>query len=308
MLLAFGWLLIATLVAAALLIARANIRTQRADRRGAARLAAFVVIGYAISWLLSAHHVPDVQQEMGAFVRYFGGVLVSAGLLWVTYLALEPYVRRRWPDGILGWTRLTSGHIRDPRVGRDVLIGCVVAIGLGIHQALYDYLPPFSGYPGPVPLWGQNVNALTGTATTLSIFFDEIVSGVFVAMFVVLAYVLLRLAFRRPSLAIAAAVVLLGLFQAQQTLSTAVALWIAILFQAILIAVVITVLVRFGLLVTAVWLAVGNVVGGVPFTSSLSHWSAAPSNMAIAFVLALTCFGFYAARAGQPLFGEIAAN
>jgi hypothetical protein len=305
-LLGFGSLLIVTLVVAALLIARVNVRAQRADRRGAARLAAFVLVGYAINWLLSAHHVLDVQQEISAFTRYFGGVLVSAGLLWVTYLALEPYVRRLWPDGILGWTRLTSGHLRDPRVGRDVLIGCVVAAGLSIHQALYNYLPPFMGYPGPVPRWGNNVNALTGSAASLSIFFDEIVGGIFIAMFVVLAYVLLRLAFRRTPLAIAAAVVLLALFQAQQTVATAVALWIALVFEAVLIAVVITVLVRYGLLVTAVWVAVGNAIGGVPFTYALSHWSAAPSNMAIALVLALTCFGFYAARGGQPLFGDIA--
>ena len=30
-------------------------------------------------------------------------------LLWSLYLALEPYGRRFWPDGLLGWTRLFSG-------------------------------------------------------------------------------------------------------------------------------------------------------------------------------------------------------
>ena len=39
------------------------------------------------------------------------------------YLALEPAVRRYWPDSLLGWTRLLQGQILDARVGRDVLIG-----------------------------------------------------------------------------------------------------------------------------------------------------------------------------------------
>ena len=30
-----------------------------------------------------------------------------------------------------------------------------------------------------------------------------------------------------------------------------------------------------------------------------------PGNLSIALVVALACFGFYAARAGQPLFGKL---
>ena len=52
------------------------------------------------------------------------------------YVALEPYVRRFWPDGILGWTRLLSGYVRDPRVGRDVLIGCVFAAAMALLSRL----------------------------------------------------------------------------------------------------------------------------------------------------------------------------
>ena len=40
----------------------------------------------------------------------------------------------------------------------------------------------------------------------------------------------------------------------------------------------------------------------IPLTLSLSHWTATTSNLALATALALTFFGFYAARAGQPLF------
>jgi len=107
-------LLLIGLTLAALLLARHNVRANRADRRGAGRLALVVLVGSTLMFLLTAHHLPDVSSETELFLRYFGTVVVQAGLLWVIYLALEPYVRRFWPDGILGWTRLVSGHVRDP--------------------------------------------------------------------------------------------------------------------------------------------------------------------------------------------------
>jgi len=303
---AFVTLTVVALMIAAALIARHNVRVQRADRRGAVRLALFVIIGYAISWVLSAHHVPDVQQELSSFIVFYGSILVPAGALWVIYLALEPYVRRFWPDGILGWTRLMSGYVRDPRVGRDVLIGCVIAVALNLKTVLYHMLPPLFGRAAAIPDFQSRVSTLAGTAPLTATMFDIVVGGIFGAMFTVLAYVLLRLAFRRASLAIAAAVVLFALVQAQQVVNSTAPLWIAIANQAVLIAVVTTMVVRFGLLVSAVASGVSNILSEVPMTVSLSHWTATTSNVAIAVVLAITFFGFYASRAGQPLFGDFA--
>jgi hypothetical protein len=231
----FASLVVVVLVIAALLIARFNLRTHRAEQRGAARLAIFVMAGYAATWVISAHHVPDVQQEVNAFSRYFGAVLMSAGILWVIYLALEPYVRRFWPDGILGWTRLMSGYVRDPRVGRDVLLGCVFAAVLTVLDALYNLLPPLVGRPSAIPSF-QSVNAFSGTAILLNILLDSFVNGIFIAMFAVLGYVLLRLALRRTSVAVAAAFVLLSVVQAPQVLTSAAPMWMSALYQLIFVA------------------------------------------------------------------------
>ena len=77
-------------------------------------------------------------------------------LLWVIYIALEPYVRRFWPDGILGWTRLISGYVRDPRVGRDVLTGCVFGVAMGCCWTIfYELLPPLLGRPPPIPRYRE---------------------------------------------------------------------------------------------------------------------------------------------------------
>ena len=304
---AFFALVVVVLVVAALLIARHNLRAKRADQRGAARLATFVMLGYAAAWVIAAHHVPDVNSELNSFSRSFGPVLLSAGVLWLIYLALEPYVRRFWPDGILGWTRLMSGYVRDPRVGRDVLIGCVFAVGITVMEALYYLLPPLVGRPAAIPLFQSDVNALSGGAILLNNLFDVFVSGIFIAMFSVLGFVLLRLIFRRKSFAVAAAVVLLSAVQAQQVLGTTAPMWIAALFQLCVIAIITTAVVRYGLLVTAIASAVGNALGDIPLTLSLSHWTATTSNVALAAVVGLTLFGFYASRAGQPLFGKFEA-
>ena len=53
-------------------------------------------------------------------------------LLWTVYLALEPFVRRHWPQVLVSWTNVLSGRFSDPVVGRDVLFG----VGLGVWFAL----------------------------------------------------------------------------------------------------------------------------------------------------------------------------
>jgi eukaryotic-like serine/threonine-protein kinase len=301
----FVSLAVVALAIAALLIARWNVRAKRADTRGAGRLSLFLLTGYTVCWVIAAHHVPDVNTEMNFFIRNMGPVLFVTAVGWLMYTALEPYVRRFWPDGILGWTRLMSGYIRDPRVGRDVLIGCTIAVGLALLEALYHLLPPLFGRPSALPTFQSNVAVLAGGGTLVSTLFDQgLVSGIFQAMFGVLAYVLLRLAFRRTALAVIASAVLLGLVQTTNVLTSVAPTWIAALNQVIVVTVVVTMVVRYGLLVSVIVTAVDGVLESIPLTLSLSHWTATASNLTMALVIGLVCFGFYAARAGQPLFGD----
>ena len=65
------------------------------------------------------------------------------------------------------------------------------------------------------------------------------------------------------------------------------------------------VVVSFGLLSCAVALFVSSVMLNIPLRLDLSHWAAMPSAWTVALLMALTMFGFYASRAGQPLFGQV---
>ena len=51
-----------------------------------------------------------------------------SALNWVLYISAEPFVRRRWPHVLISWTRLLSGKLRDPLLGRDALISCAAGV------------------------------------------------------------------------------------------------------------------------------------------------------------------------------------
>jgi serine/threonine-protein kinase len=300
---AVGELILVALVVGALLLARVNFRLKRADVRGASRIAIFVLTGYVLTWVLGAHHVPDTGQEIDSFSKAIGASLLNAGLLWIVYVALEPYVRRFWPDGLLGWTRLTSGFVVDARVGRNILIGCLFAVGLTLVELAFDIVPPWLGVPTPMPRIQSNMQTFSGLAALLASVFDYVVRDLFVAMFAVLGFVLLRLLFRRTSLAIAAAGVVLALLQLNDVVSSGTISWLAVSFQAFIVLVVILLVVRYGLLATAVGLFIGNLLDGVPLTIHFASWAGTNSIVVLFVVLGLAAFGFYASRAGQPLLG-----
>ena len=59
------------------------------------------------------------------------------GCFLAVYMAFEPYVRRRSPRTLISWTRLLAGRFRDPLVGADLLVGCVLASALLCVDALW---------------------------------------------------------------------------------------------------------------------------------------------------------------------------
>ena len=84
-----------------------------------------------LEWLCTAHHVSRIDE----LILFLGGVSWAAfvaGFVWTLYLALEPYVRRRWPQSMITWSRVLSGGFRDPLVGGHLLAGVALGIGLSL--------------------------------------------------------------------------------------------------------------------------------------------------------------------------------
>ena len=131
-----------------------NVKAGRGDRAGRARaLATFVFASAMVGWVLGDAHVARRRHRSRTRVRAPSATaLFNAGLLWLTYLGLEPYVRRYAPDSLLGWTTPDRGHWRDPRVGVDVLVGVCAALAMTLLYASHNLLPPLAGYPEPMPI------------------------------------------------------------------------------------------------------------------------------------------------------------
>ena len=95
-------------VIAACVLGWLNVRSGRADMRGAAWLAViYFAVSQAAGRLVGMHHTATVS-EMTGFWTGIGMAMVNGALNWVVYVALEPWVRRKWPRTMISWTRFTS--------------------------------------------------------------------------------------------------------------------------------------------------------------------------------------------------------
>ena len=54
--------------------------------------------------------------------------LLDVTRAWIFYVAVEPYVRRYWPQSLTSWSRVFEGRMRDPLVGRDILFGATAGV------------------------------------------------------------------------------------------------------------------------------------------------------------------------------------
>jgi hypothetical protein len=73
--------------------------------------------------------------EIGIFILGALTSMLPTASAWVSYLAFEPYVRRRWPQSIITWSRVLAGGFRDPLVGGHLLFGVALGVGLALLRS-----------------------------------------------------------------------------------------------------------------------------------------------------------------------------
>lgn len=292
-------LFIGVMLAAALL-GRRNLKLGRSDKRGAFRLALFVFCVGALGGVIGAQHVPSLGDEFDTILLITAYSIVPAGLIWLLYIALEPYVRRRWPRLIISWSRLIAGNFRDPMVGRDLLIGGLLGL---LHSSWIVFgllLPRWVGSPGPP---GMLANELTlgSVRAMLAMFLNShVVSSVFVGFAFLFVMLLFYIILRRQWLA---AIALFVTALAIEFFAFAAAAprfyWIASMAIALTITIVVA---RFGLLATIAAQLFFFLSMEYPITTDFSAWYASSTIFAIAIILGLAVFGFYTSLGGQPVF------
>lgn len=290
------------LMVGAVLLARRNLRLGRGDRRGAFRLALFVLAALLLAWVLTAHHVPT-SHESALFVMGASFSLFFAAQAWLFYIALEPYVRRRWPNSMISWSRMVTGQLRDPLVGRDVLIGVALGLGVTIWAALDQFAEGWFGKLPPRPE-AAHLSSLLGVRFATGQLFGLLPQGLASALAAFLLFFLLRLLFRRDSIAMVAFVLI---FVAIQALPSNYPLVDGV-FYVVAYAVVILILKRFGLVPLTVFFFTNTALGDLPLTTHLSAWYAQSTYVALAFILALAIYGFRVSLAGRPIFSGAALD
>jgi hypothetical protein len=124
----FGWYFFMLLIViGGSFFALRNLRLGRGDRRSANRLAIIIMSLAMLSWILDGHHNLS-NWEVDNFRIALAIALLTGGLFWILYVALEPFMRRRWPQVLVSGTRFLAGNWRDPLVGRDALVGCACGV------------------------------------------------------------------------------------------------------------------------------------------------------------------------------------
>jgi serine/threonine protein kinase len=275
-----------------------NIHLQRGDTHGAARLAGFIFLLHVLSWLCGASHVPT-PHEFGSFIAGLTQAFAAAVRSWVFYVALEPYVRRRWPQIMVAWSRLLGGGVRDALVGGHLLIGVALGIGLAIWSFVVDLYREGSGVLSTETR--LDLDSLLDARHMTFVLDNTLIGSIFGSLLLLLFFFLLRTIFRRLWLATAIFSVILTLGFVSTIGFGHVGLfdWVTLPLYAALLVFILT---RLGVLALVVAFSVAATLGNFPLTVDLSTWYAGSSLFAIASVLALTAYALYTALAGRPLF------
>lgn len=275
------------------LLAWRNLRLGRGDKQGAFRIAALAFVLSMGLWIFGAHHV-GWPGESNLFLMGVGTSLVMGSQLWIAYIALEPFVRRHWPKTIIAWTRTLTGGLRDPLVGRDILIGMVVGVGYDLVIAAAIGLDMRRGdAPGTSALLFTLVSFPHLASGYMQHLLEALVAGLLMFMI----FFLLRVVLRRELFAGIAFVAILsarGLASDSPVVETC--MYVAIY------AILVTLLLRFGLLAVMVCIFVTDLLVALVFTPDFGAWYGTGSLLTLLSIAALALFAFRTSTAGKPLF------
>lgn len=291
----FGTVFVLLIVGGGIWLAYRNYSRGKGDRNGAWRLAGCVFLLELTLFLLEAH-LHFSNETLFLLLLSTSTALFVSAFMWTLYLALEPYVRSRWPQTIVSWTRLLSGKLRDPLVGRDVLLGTLLGI-FWVFVFYAGYL--FDMRLGDRPLL-PSTNVLDGLRPAVSMCLGNIIGGLLGVLMFFFILVFLRVLVRNAWVSAALFVVL---FAVPKVLASNHRLVDAPVWTIIYLIAAFAV-VRFGLIALATATFTANVLLNVPFTLDSGDWYAPTSLLIVGSFVALALWGFYTALAGQKLIKE----
>jgi serine/threonine-protein kinase len=287
-----GLLLLCSLLLGSASLARRNYRQGRGDRAGALRLG-IVMFLLEMGLFLCRTHFATIGETLGMGILAASTALFISGVTWLMYLALEPWVRRHWPKTIISWSRLLSGGVRDPLVGRDILFG--VALGVAwilIFQIRYIPMMRLGAAPALF-----STEALMGGREALGAWlrqWPQSIQTTLVFFFVLFG---LKIVLRKEWIA---GIVLVAIFAVPRGLSSTY-MAVEIPAQILVYAIAVLIVLRFGFVPLACAIFTINLMANVPLSADFSAWYMSTSILAVLSVVALAGWGFYHSLGSEPL-------
>jgi len=278
-------------------LAGRNIRLGRGDTKGALRVA-FVLFAAQFIWTtLSSHYSSDISWAW-RWWQVTVGLSAGVGLqFWVLYVALEPFIRRSWPEMLISWSRFLSGQFRDALVGRDVLLGILFGVLMLTAATLYETLPHWFSVKGVTPIFIGSPPLEEGL-TFAGHLFDRLIDTFMYSIGGLTFLVILWRLTRSKAVAITVfglAGIFIHLLGENLPLE-----FVSQLVRSVLVIVCLT---RFGLLSLVFAVCTLNTLLYSPVTWDISRWYAGRGAAAVLVVLALALYGFRTSLGGRPLLG-----
>lgn len=303
----FALVLIGALIALfcfALFLVFRNVKAGRGDIKGAAKIAIFCLVLFVVGQLLVSDAPPTLTRLVVIFDSMAWGLLASM-TMFCFYLAVEPYIRRRWPETLISWNRILMGKWRDPMIGRDILVGSLVSC----VSIVLDYGVRYLNFTKDPKLYVRFITHLADTAAdnptavlngqlgAVSEILGRIETNIFGALLLLLVLLVFTFIFRKRYLALIALSIGMGIFILGPDFNSIY----EVIFAFAWAGVYVFVLARFGLvaLIAGTLAGVINYPGTVTLDTSSFHF---PSTfILLGYVFLVLVYALYVSLSGQKL-------
>ena len=266
-------------------IALYNWRRGRGDIRGALLVGLYVSSILALLQLMLSPDPTDGLLQRPLIVASLGeGAYVA-----VVYLALEPWVRRHWPQTLITWSRVLSRRWRDPLVGRDVLLAVVAGLAVLCAGRLSALAIIAAGGPpqGPNSLLepsglGFALENLSGGRLIVAGMFAPIFRGLVQAPLFFFVLFLFRTMFRKAWVATTAFVICCAAFNVLQTIrletwTAATGVFVFLLYTIVYLPIAL----RYGVFFLMVLYSITAYIDEAMLTTHVAAWHGQSSLIAV---------------------------
>ena len=278
-------------------VALHNWRRGRGDVRGALLVGLYVSGVLVLLQLMLSPDLIDGLLQRPLLVASFGeGAYVA-----VIYLALEPWVRRHWPQTLITWSRVLTRRWRDPLVGRDMLLAVVAGLAVLCAGRLSALGIIAAGGPpqGPNSLLepsglGFALENLAGGRLIFAGMFAPIFRGLVQAPLFFFVLFLFRTMFRSTWIAITAFVMSCAAFNVLQTMrletwTAATGVFVFLLYVIVYLPIAL----RYGIFFLTVLYFIPGYADDAMLTTHLAAWYGQSTLIA---VLTISMLALWACR------------